>query len=479
MLFASLPIKLTASDQGALAALTEARVLSERVGDRVWPGFTLGTQQILAYDGDRLQLLVGASGRPPRFVPVPAAGFGVLGHQGSLPQLARVRSPEILLGRSPAVALPYTFLESDDQPRPQSVFEPAFAAWQQRTFAGASAYRRLENLASPISSATENAAAELEDRLLADSLRSTDPGQRKADVREFLAVRWQRRAALSATTRRAEDLAESFLGLPQYVADAYSAYASADPGFLASAIDPARWKPWPASVAGVAGALELPLASREMAADRFQFTGLAEARLLDLLWGASWRARAQHGAPLDDLLARAVAMPWKRVSALLAAGRSAAGWDDLLLATRDPSRRFPSAYRAWLQSPGRKVTCWLTPVGSHLEVHYQARPIELDAQTLFAADLSAFAYGWRSLSLDVSGRAMLWHGPDIDWPYQRVSFYLPPGATVRLDGRPLADRDGTYPIGRELIVRAPGVELEVPTGRVLIHGRNLDIRPRY
>ena len=367
-------------------------MLSERVGDRVWPGFTLGAQELVAYDGDRRQLLLGASGRPAGFSVVPQAGFGVLAHDGPLPEITRAPSPAVWLAGWPAVALPYAFVESDLTPRPAKVFAPAFSAWEQRHFADSAEYDRLQFRRYPVGDRFDLAAAELEDRLLADALRARDPADWRRLGQQFLAVRAQRRTRLAPWVSRFEDLAEKFSGLPFYVADSYADYASVDPRFLASAADPAQWQRWPQSERGVAGALDLPLDLGSLGAERYQLTGLAEARLLDRLAGPTWRAASAAGATLTGLLARAVAMPAKGLPALLQAGRQTGGWGDLVRAVVRSSRRLPPAYRAWLQLPGRKVTCWLSPDAERLRLRYARRPLRLDAHSLFAFDLGAFHY---------------------------------------------------------------------------------------
>lgn len=443
----------------------------------MWPGYALHRQALIAYDSTRMTILTGVSRPPTGFQPVPSVGFGVFAKLGPLPELLHSRSPEIKFWGTTAVALPYAFILRDDAALPWKVFAPAFSAWADRHFKTKAEYDRLAKGRYPAESAENAAASELENRLLALALKARVAGEARRYCAMFAAVRRDRRRRIPRTVGRYEDLAEIGEGIPRYVAAAYSAWAHDDPAFSSLTRVPSGWQSWEQAEKGLIRALEYPLDRETLRRDRYALTGMAEARLMAKLGDASWRTRAQNGIPPFDLLAATVGPSGER-QGFLSQGRLAGGWDDLLLAQSDPSRRFPESYRSWLRSPGRKLTCWLAPLeGGGVRLSSHAPPLEIDAHTVFANALDSFAYRVKHLELKLDGTAMAWHGPSLDWPYQRVSFFLTDEARVEIGGQALSAGDGTYNINNGLSVKAENLSLMVTQGKIIVKGRDLEVRP--
>ncbi|MBI6545626.1 MAG: hypothetical protein HY692_02465 [Cyanobacteria bacterium NC_groundwater_1444_Ag_S-0.65um_54_12] len=468
---------LTAADAGALAALREVQLLSERLDEQVWPGYAVHRQAFLAYDDDRLSIFVGGA-KPREFEAFWHAGSRAYVRMGPLPQLADQHIPRVWLDKIAAVALPYSLLLTETTALPWRIFSPAFTAWFATNWPGFPEYERLLKKPYPTANRDNAAASELEMRILALALRAGNKAELLAGARQFLAVRAERRKVLPSMTVRFEDTAESVEGLPRYVAASYAAWAHDDPALRTLVKAPDSYQSWRQAEAGLRQALEYPLDSHALAQGRYALSGLAIARLLDRLDADDWQQRAQAGKPLSSLLGQLVGQPGPKQPVFLAQARQLGGWADLLLAIKDPAQRFPEAYRAWLRNPGHKFTCWLTPIlPNELRMSYHEPPLEIDAHTLYAHDLTFFYYQQKRTVLETRGLPMAWQGASIAWPYQRVTFFLPSDAELQLNGKPLVWREGKWKITGELTMRSSRLRASFITGTLLVKGRQLELRP--
>ena len=255
-----------------LARLTtvHARVarLGQEQGDVIWPGFRPDTIPVLYVLPGQGVLLFGWRGPPPEgFVPVAGAAWQMSADRGAAStgtELAGRPAAQVVVGtQTPAELVGLTVHEAFHVFRRLAPRENSFLV---------SSY--------PVFDAKNEAAMALEGRILAAAARSRDRAAQRALAREFLAVRESRHRALGGDLATFEQLAELNEGLAEYALQ------------RAGNLNPFE-------------SLESLTADRTRSIRlRYYATGSAQAHLLDLLAGPSWKARlVAENLTLQDLLA--------------------------------------------------------------------------------------------------------------------------------------------------------------------------------
>lgn len=298
---------LTAEDK---ANLTEVLRVQSDLGEEIWPGFARASIPIILYN-ERFEFLVGESAPPSPWTVVEGDEFGgKVYHRrpssdpqafavrvgdrwaGSMSSLDYMRRKAPLkIGREAYVSIVL-----------HEMFH-AFQAVQSVEHFGRSREAYKAQARYPAKEAEFVAAWDAEGGLLAAALGTTDPAALRGKVREFLQARDARRAQ----ARLAPDLLaferelEWLEGLAKYVEDQVPDLASGrkdDPRY--SSYRPPFWRQ--------ADTYRLTKQLGHQDGDlRFYLSGMAQAKLLDVL-SPGWKQKAmQPGVYLEDLLRVAVA----------------------------------------------------------------------------------------------------------------------------------------------------------------------------
>jgi hypothetical protein len=299
---------------GRLAATEKAQVsealrLQAALGDRVWPGFGTARIPVILYD-DRWQFLIGA-GEPPapwavvegdsfqgapyhrRAASAPTAfavrvGSGWAGSLSTLDRMSR-RIPFRLDPRLHAAMLLHEMFHAH-----QAGQAPEHFAQALKVYAVEARYHARQK--------AHAADWDKEGALLAAGLRSRDePGARQAAL-DFLRARDGRRAraALDPDLLAYERELEWLEGLAKYVEIRFQELAASADSTRPGHDSGAGYWHWDFSQ------LEVGL-GRQDGDTRFYPSGMAQARLLDVV-RPGWKGSAlRSGVTLDDLLRAAVA----------------------------------------------------------------------------------------------------------------------------------------------------------------------------
>jgi len=254
--------------------------LGRTKGDSIWPGFRPDTIPVLYVLPGQGVLLRGWTGTPP-------AGFA----NGWLPVADRgaASTGTELEGRRVAQVVVST--QTDAELVGLTVHE-AFHVFQAASRRSGKRFGQGENsfLVSsyPVFDATNEAGMALEGRILA---AARDRASMRALAREFLAVRESRHRALGNDLAEFEQLAELNEGLAEYALLRAGELTGQHPAFADRL----------AKLDSLTGNTSLSIRLR------YYSTGPAQAHLLDVLAGPSWKTRLiAEDLTLQDALAEAV-----------------------------------------------------------------------------------------------------------------------------------------------------------------------------
>jgi hypothetical protein len=259
---------------------THARVieLGQTRGDSIWPGFRPDTIPVLYVLPGQGTLLLGWRGQPPEgFAPIAGGAW-----QPSTARGAASTGTELAGHRVAQVVV-------STQTVPELVgltVHEAFHVFQAAARRTGRRFGQGENsfLVStyPVFDAKNEAEMALEGRILAAADQARDRRAKRALAHEFLAVRESRQRALGGDFAAFEQLAELNEGLAEY------ALVRATFGDRIASLD------------------SLTVDRTRSIRLRYYSTGSAQARLLDVLAGSSWKSRLMtENLTLQDLLADA------------------------------------------------------------------------------------------------------------------------------------------------------------------------------
>jgi hypothetical protein len=258
--------------------------LGQSSGDSIWPGFHPDTIPVLYVLPGQGVLLLGWSGPPPE-------GFASLAGGAWQPSTARgaASTGTELAGRPAAQVVVGT------QTLPELVgltVHEAFHVFQAAARKTDRRFGKGENAflvsSYPVFDAKNEAGMALEGRILAAAERARGRAAKRALAREFLAVRESRHRTLGADLAAFEELAELNEGLAEYALLRAGEITKEHPSFGDR----------------LAGLDSLTADRTRSFRLRYYATGPAQAHLLDLLAGRSWKARlVAENLTLQDLLA--------------------------------------------------------------------------------------------------------------------------------------------------------------------------------
>ncbi len=395
----------------ALASMAAAMVRARAQVDGAWPGHWPAGHGFVLMKPPATALLVSGSDDAPGYdrvagEGVPAELAGKLWRAREYPAVVAMNhrvGGQVVPAMEPRGSTPYSRLFF--------YYHEAFHGHQSRAFARRPDEPVLVDGKRTVDSASiappEFAAAgEVERRMLVDALRLADADSLRALLRAYLAVRAERTGRLP-DVRRVERHSERMEGTATFVG------CRAARAVLGSPED--------SVLACIRRELTRPLhlappaeADARLMRWRHYGTGAAMAYLLERLGDPDWRKRVEEGAPLDEVLARAVGIRAEGAAALAAAARERYGFAALV---REERARLADA---------------------------AARPAPASNASRFAALVPATAEGGecRVLPVTGTGRTLLVSYPGLQNARRNVTVTVEPDGTVSRYGDVRGDLRG-------------------------------------
>jgi RNA polymerase sigma factor (sigma-70 family) len=475
--------ELPAQDRAALVLLEEARLLSRRVRELVWPGFDLEAIPIALYAPGRCAYLAHHSSPPPDYRELEASPLSCPVLLGPVAPAMNANTSGAFAGKVCAFAALDNVAAGGraDASGVALLLHECAHAFQERAPDGGKARWPSENSALvatyPVESAENNAWARIEGALLRAALEAADEAALASGVRDFLAVRRHRQGRFAPEYAEYEAHLELNEGLADYFAlrallaagDGYAPHpAAAELGLASSEFGPggSHYAQFLVNLA------QMNVGGRGAERRRFYLTGAAQGLLLDRL-DPGWKHELERsGTPLQDLLARALAASGgvdagKAPDALEIGARQRV--DELLREETEAAAALVAARRARiakaLEVGGRVLVLDLSRAGG------AGRVLSFDPMNLIAVDGSLRLHT-RMLNLGFDGGRAAFTRPVVQGISRGAAVCALAGdARVECGGETwtAADDDpGPLDLHGATRVRANGVELDASAACVLV-----------
>jgi hypothetical protein len=425
-------------------------------GDSIWPGFRPDTIPVLYVLPGQGVLLRGWTGSQPEgfvngWLPVAERGAASTGTElGGRP------AAQVVVGTQTTAELVGLTVHETFH-----VFEAASRQSGKRFGQGENSFLVSSY---PVFDATNEAGMALEGRILAAAGRARNNASMRALAREFLAVRESRHRALGHDLAEFEQLAELHEGLAEYALLRAGELTGQHPTFAdrLTRLD---------SLTGNA-ALSIRL--------RYYGTGPAQAHLLDVLAGPSWKRRLiAEDLTLQDALAEAVGYREaeralkRRAHVTFGMGAISAA-ADTSVATLRLSRR--AKVDSILGAPGGGVLLVMTIEGRSFGL------CGIDPQNLLQVDQGILLHTRWVRPCAGDALQSTFNTPVVqDRNAQTIRAVVGPDSTLRLTvaGQPTELRDGTrLENAADVRLESPLFSVHAAKADIIRDGRTLTIRVR-
>ena len=300
-----------ASREAMLAIAADLVRASPRLAT-IWPGYWPPDQSFIIYSPTQGALLISPGERPASFQPLAGAGLAdelkgrAFWHSGNLRDVRRPFVVGYPVG-SGKTAILVDVRGANADTIISLLLHEQFRGYQTDAFKG-----RGPQFVDPLAIKDRVAfavAAETERRVLAKALKARQRKEMRRLIRQYLALRREREAALPAEVLKVERGFERIEGVATYAERAGRALLDGDQARLPSLL---------------VNELQKPLASSKGAFATHWFrgrgyaTGAAITYFISKLGLADWRTRLEQGAVPDELLESLAGRPAPRAAAALA-----------------------------------------------------------------------------------------------------------------------------------------------------------------
>jgi hypothetical protein len=262
----------------------------------IWPGYWPPDQAFIIYVPSQGALLISGGDRPASFQPLLDADLPdvlkgrAFWHSGSLPDARRPFIIGYPIGSGKTAILVNT-AEADAEQIISLLLHEQFHGYQNGAFKG-----RAGQFVDPLAIKDRVAfavAAETERRVLIRALEADTPKSRRKLLRQYLALRREREAAMPAEAVKVERGYERIEGTATYAERTAWALIAGEPGRLGPLLVAELRKPL---------ALKSGAFATHWFRSRSYGTGAAIAYFLSRLDTGEWRSKLEQGAMPDELL---------------------------------------------------------------------------------------------------------------------------------------------------------------------------------